>query len=68
MGKLSERLPDDCAEMIANADDVEDLRAAYMHVQDRIRQYSADGHTVPEALRRCAHDLRTELAAQSQGR
>lgn len=63
-----EHLPHDCAELLENLDDIVDLRVAYARVQDRIRQYSASGRPVPEALRRCERDLMTELTAQSQGR
>jgi hypothetical protein len=61
-------LPNDCAEILENLDDILDLRNAYVRVQDRIREYSVAGRPVPEALRRCERDLRTELTAQSQGR
>ena len=67
MGRRND-LPNDCAEILENLDDIVDLRMAYAHVQDSIRQYSVAGRPVPEALRRCEKHLLTELTAQSQGR
>ncbi|MGB3718598.1 MAG: hypothetical protein DIU63_12705 [Proteobacteria bacterium] len=68
MGKRSEGLPADCVELLSELDNFDDLRDAYARVKDRIREYSAAGRPVPEALLRCERQLMTELMAESQGR
>jgi len=68
MGKRGEKLPSDCVELFAELDGCEDLRDAYARVKSRIREYSASGRPVPEALLRCERHLMTEFMAESQGR
>jgi hypothetical protein len=68
MVRRGEKIPSDCVELFEELETCDDLRDIYARLQSRIREYSAAGRPVPEALRRCERDLMTEFMSQSQGR
>jgi len=53
---------------LADIDECDDLRDAYVRVRECIRRYEQAGVPVPEELVRSGRHVMMELAAQSQGR
>ena len=65
---MSDQMQSEIAELNHRIDELQDPRACYALVQDRIRTYRTSGSVVPDDLKRLEHQLMTECMAQSQGR
>ena len=56
------------AELNGMIADIEDPRAGFAMVRERIERYRAEGRMVPDDLARLEQQLRTECMLASQGR
>lgn len=65
---MSDQMQSEIAEINVKMEAIEDPRACWAMVQERIRQYRKQGTTVPEELARIERRLMAECLAESQGR
>jgi prefoldin subunit 5 len=64
---MSEQMQREIANLGAEVDAVDDLRAAFAIVQKRIRALRQDGHVIPADLLRMERNLQSDCISQSRG-
>jgi hypothetical protein len=65
---MSEQMQSEIAELNSRFDELDDPRAQYAILKDRIKTYRSRGAAVPEALQRMERILMHECLQESQGR
>jgi hypothetical protein len=65
---MSEQMQSEIAELNSRFDDMDDPRAQYALLKERISNYRTRGLSVPEALQRMERVLLQECLSESQGR
>ncbi|MCU0953153.1 MAG: hypothetical protein MUC37_00765 [Hyphomicrobium sp.] len=65
---MSEQMQSEIAELNSRFDEMDDPRAQYALLKDRINAYRSRGLSVPEALQRMERVLWQECLSESQGR
>jgi hypothetical protein len=65
---MSEQMQSEIAELNSRFDELDDPRAQYAILKDRINTYRSRGAAVPEALQRMERILMQECLQESQGR
>lgn len=65
---MSDQMHSEIAEISHELDKLDDPRACYVLVQQRIRQYRQSGSQVPEQLLRIERQVMEDCMAASQGR
>jgi hypothetical protein len=65
---MSEQMQSEISELSSRFDELDDPRAQYALLKERINTYRARGAAVPEALQRMERVLMQEFLQESQGR
>jgi hypothetical protein len=65
---MSEQMQSEIAELSSRFDEMDDPRAQYALLKERISTYRSRGLSVPEALQRMERVLMQECLSESQGR
>jgi hypothetical protein len=65
---MSEQMQSEISELNSRFDELDDPRAQYALLKERINTYRARGAAVPEALQRMERVLMQECLQESQGR
>ncbi len=65
---MSEQMQCEIAELNSRFDELDDPRAQYALLKERINTYRSSGASVPEALQRMERVLMQECLSESQGR
>jgi len=65
---MSDQMQSEIVELNHRFEELDDPRACYALVKERINTYRVRGESVPEGLRRMEQTLMAECLQQSQGR
>lgn len=65
---MSEQMQSEIAELNSRFDELDDPRAQYAILKDRINAYRSRGASIPEALQRMERVLLQDCLQESQGR